>query len=265
MKIDHVDEVINEVGNGCTDPLYCTIDDGKRVIFKMYNNPEGNKVLVNEFVCLLIAKRLNLPTPDGGIAIIDENTNISCDIKNINIQNGLGFYSERLDNVTPGLEGQAKVIQKFCVNHDDFIPIILFDHLIYNGDRNNGNVLWNLKNKKIYIIDNSHCFYLGSLWDSIQLERCINDNDFRHTTVMENNKYIYDIFINIYNLNKNNLYNTAERFKTLIDDRFLDKIFMDIPEQWNIRKTDLNMLQKYILYRRDNLKNMCDIILDYRR
>jgi hypothetical protein len=202
--------------------------------------------------------------PDGGLAIIDDTTTVSCQLTTLQNLNGIGFYSVRLNNVTPGLYNTSReFIQKYCVNSEDFIPIILFDHLVYNYDRNNGNALFDLKYKKLYIIDNSHCFYLGSIWDSIQLEKCIENEDFKHCKILENNKYFYNNLISIYDLERNKLYEKANLFKSIIKNEFLDEIFTKIPCEWGIESNDLETLKKYLKYRLSNLTQMCDIIFDY--
>lgn len=261
MEIAHIDEIKNEVGNGCTEPIFCSLHDGRDVIFKSYNNPEGRKILVNELICLRLAQKLNLPVPDGGLARIDDTSSVSCLLSNTQDLRGVGFYSVRLNNVTPGLYDMPReFIQKYCVNSQDFIPIILFDHLVYNNDRNNGNALFDFKSKKLYIIDNSHCFYLGSIWDSIQLERCITEEDFRHNKILANNKYFYNNLVGICDLDRNILYEKANLFKSLIKDDFLDEIFCEIPTEWGIGTNDLETLKKYIKYRLNSLIQMCDVI-----
>ena len=77
--VKHVDILYKPVGNGITSPLYGSIDN-EMYIIKTINGPEGNIVLVNEFVCYHIAKLLNLPIPDIELALIDETTNINAEV-----------------------------------------------------------------------------------------------------------------------------------------------------------------------------------------
>jgi len=70
----HVDKVLGKVGNGCTEPLNAILSSGQRVIIKPFNNIQGNLVLVNEYISYRLCKKLDLPIPEAGIAIIDNKT-----------------------------------------------------------------------------------------------------------------------------------------------------------------------------------------------
>lgn len=73
--IKEVSEVYERTESGATDPLIGVVDK-KQVIIKVSKNPYGPRVLINEFVCLELAKILELPICDGGICLINKNTNL---------------------------------------------------------------------------------------------------------------------------------------------------------------------------------------------
>lgn len=266
IMIYRVESILSKVGSGVTDPLNGMINNNHAII-KTINNDEGNRVLANEIVCYRIAKALNLPIPDGGICCIDKYTQIDQEVEFPKDRYGKGFYTYRLDRVT-NIVNSPLLISKYIRNKNDFLRIILFDHLIYNKDRHKGNLLMDIVNKgnnKIYIIDHSHVFNLGPLWDECQLSRMIKEEDYKSTEIMEYNEGVYYLLLQSINLSIDVLIKEAKDFKNMINDEFLQNAIKEIPEEWNIVKNDRIMLFNYIKYRLDNIENICEVIYNYVR
>lgn len=264
--VKKVNTILNRVGTGITDPLDGIIDD-KRVIIKTINNDEGNKVLINELVCYNIAKALNLPIPDGGICIIDDSTKLEQNITLSSERYGVGFYSNRLDKVT-NITNSPLLIKNYIINKEDFLKIILFDNLVYNKDRHKGNMLMDIgkqQGNKIHIIDHSHVFNIGSLWDRYQLARMMNENDYNSSEVMDYNKNIYDLLIQAIDFSYEALNQEVQNFKMLLNEQFLQNIINTIPEEWECDEIEKNMLLNYIIYRLKNIENISNVIYNYIR
>lgn len=111
---------------GSTEPKFAILEDGTQVITKLLNGPEGNLVLFNEWLCYRLAVILEIPMPKSGICIFDEMTEVQseelADFNNF----GKAFYSEYMPKVTkliPPIIGKMN-------NKEDFLKIILFDHVI---------------------------------------------------------------------------------------------------------------------------------------
>lgn len=81
-------------------------------------------------------------------------------------------------------------------NKEDFIKILLFDHLIFNTDRNPGNLLvqYYKKNITLQVIDHSHVFINQAIWDANCLHRAMEEKDYFSTRILEDNNYLYDMF-----------------------------------------------------------------------
>lgn len=58
-----------------TDPFEALIKQ-KYVYVKTFGSRWSNRILINEYICLELAKALGLTIPDGGICIINEKTDI---------------------------------------------------------------------------------------------------------------------------------------------------------------------------------------------
>lgn len=259
MQISRVDEIISYVGTGICRPYFAKIGD-TNVVLKTYNNIESNRVLANELVCYNIAKKLNLPIPDAGICIVDEKTKISKEISFSDECYGIGFYSTRINKATRATL-TSNIIQNYISNKADIIRIILFDHLIYNKDRHLSNILLDMsKDKKIYIIDHSHVFNIGCLWDCYQLQRFIDEEDYKSTEILGNNKESYEKFFEAIDIDYKLLYEHSKDFQSRLNRKYFSSIVNSLPDEWGISKTDKDKLVEYLCYRLNNLDYMCNMI-----
>lgn len=149
---------------GITKPKYAILDDGSQIVVKLSHGPEGNLVLFNEYLCYRLAILVDIPMPHCGVCIMDENTEIFD--SNIASSNNYGcaFYSTFMPKTTKLLSSIINLIK----NKDIFIKVLLFDHIIFNRDRNEGNLLVRFYKDNILlkVIDHTHVFINGAIWDS---------------------------------------------------------------------------------------------------
>ncbi|SHH76081.1 hypothetical protein SAMN02745135_01995 [Caloranaerobacter azorensis DSM 13643] len=259
MDYVHVDKILFPVGNGSTEPLYAFLSNSEYAVIKIFNNTEGNLALVNEYICYKLAKILKLPIPDAGIAYIDNNTEVSANVSITSENYGPCYFSKRLDKV---VIVNCSVI-KFISNKQDFYRVLLFDHLIYNKDRNVGNLLVSLKSDdhRFYAIDHTHVFKNECIWDGNSLLRGIEDNDYKDTNIIDSNKEVYNYFFQSMFINERVLLETCTDFKSRLTKSLLYDIISDIPKQWNVNSSDLNILVEYLTYRLFHLEDICEVIL----
>lgn len=250
-----------------TEPFQAKIGE-QYVYVKTFNCRWSNKILINEYVCLELAKALNLPIPNGGFCLIDEETNIDDVIDDIDYMeniNGLAFYSEKIHKASPNIKSIS--VANSIVNKNEINSIILFDHLIYNVDRHDGNLLLkyscDIEGFRMYIIDHSHVFNLKYEWNVEGLNKLI-DNDYMDKRILDlNYKEVYKCFFELGILNYESLNIAANKFKNIITESLLDDIFINIPKEWISDLEDLIKLKEYILYRLKNIDYMIDMILNY--
>jgi hypothetical protein len=268
VELIHIDNLLYPIGNGVTVPILAD-SRGVNYVIKTYNNSQGNKILVNELLCYLIAKELELPIPNAKIGIIDNFTAIDNNVNDIvdfdNSCYGPCFCSQYLGNA---FNVSSHKMLSLCDNYQKIIcKIMLFDHLIYNKDRNKGNLLINSENKKreIYIIDHSHTFNLESIWSSASLEQKIDDKDFEDEWIMRNNGYLYGMFKSACKIDMILLKETVDFFKMKLSCDFFDKIIEEIPELWENNKSELIGVSKYLKYRLKNIDYYINLIcnIDY--
>lgn len=251
-----------------TDPFQAIMET-KHVYVKTFGSRWTNRILINEFICLRIAQAVGLTIPNGGICIINGNTDTDDVIDDIGYDEfieGIAFYSEKIDSVNPSIKSINVV--KNMVNKDEINYIILFDHLIYNIDRHKGNLLINYKNNSdgfiMYIIDHSHVFNLQHNWTSSGLQQLISNEDYKDKEILDlNYKEVYKYFYELGILNEKMLKVAAVNFKKIVTRELLNDIFEDIPKQWISNIEDLEKLKEYLLYRMNNIDYIVDMILNY--
>lgn len=246
---------------GSTEPKFAVLEDGTSVIVKLMNGPEGNLVLFNEYLCYKLALLLDIKMPHSGICMMSDKAEIQVEGIASEENFGKAFYSTYLNKVTKLLPTIILRIQ----NKEDFIKILLFDHIIFNTDRNPGNLLVSFYKNDISlkVIDHTHVFINQAIWDTFCLERAIKENDLLDTKVLKYNEYLYKMFFNNMTVSKELLEEEAEKFKNKINKDVLAEIIENIPEEWKPTQRDIDSLIKYIMYRVENLDVIISTIMSY--
>lgn len=247
------------------------MDNGKTAVVKHPNNVEGNLILLNEYISFKIAKALSIKTPDCGLCILNEKSSFGSEYSNqlttdkyaIKItpeHYGVCFYSEFIPYIFPFKPAALKTL----LNIEDFQKMILFDHIIYNKDRHEGNILIDLKNKVFYAIDHSHVFKNQSLWDHIAFEQGIKECDYKDKIIVQYNSDTYIPIWQAQSFDLNLAQTQANEFQTILTPQLIGDIINQIPEEWKnyASKKDLHALAEYLNYRINNLQEIVNIIFE---
>lgn len=260
IEYKHIKIVQKDIGTGTTNPKFAVLDNDEQVIIKLYNGIQGNLVLFNEYICYRLARLLKINMPISGICYVDNSTELlNNDVKEENF--GYGFYSTYLGKAAIIFETIIPLIE----NKEEFFTMLLFDHVIFNTDRNWGNLLVQYYKNKILlnIIDHTHVFINQSIWDSQCLERGIEENDYISTQILEENQYLYDMFFRNLGYNKEKVKQLVLYFKEIITYDKLNQIIQEVPSSWLPTNKDVNTLIKYILYRIEHLDDIRTMIENY--
>ena len=246
---------------GSTEPKFAILEDGTQIVTKLFNGPEGNLVLFNEYLCYRLAILLDIPMPRAGVCILDSTSEIQD--KELATPNNYGkaFFSYYMPKVTKLL---PTIISKMR-NKEDFVKILLFDHIIFNTDRNPGNLLVRFckDDVSLKVIDHTHVFINQTFWDASCLKRAMEENDLLDTKVLEYNAYLYGMFFQNFSVTKEMLKKESLVFKSRIKRDIILGIVDVIPEEWKPKQKDIDELVNYILYRVDNLDVIISTILTY--
>ena len=239
--------------NGITEPKLAMTDNNTSVIVKTINGPEGSLVLFNEYFCYRLATRLNIPMPASGVCLIDQDTVIHNNCVTPE-QYGYGFYSTYLKAAT-----LVETIIPLMKNKEDFFKLLLFDHVIFNTDRNPGN-----KNDiTLKVIDHSHVFINQAIWDANCLKRGIAEKDYLSTRVLTDNNYLYSMFFHNMSITEECFKELKVDFQSKITKDVLCSTISDIPVEWRPLSHDIDALIEYILYRVEHLDNILSTIMNY--
>lgn len=263
--ICRVDELNGYIGNGCTDPMTAMLmvkQDQFIGVVKLKNNAQTVLSIVNEWISYNLACNLKILMPESGIAIVDGNTKLFEDGVVTKEDYGSCFYSRYVEKAVP----LNYSIMKYIKNKDAYEKVILFDHLIYNTDRNIGNMLFKhgKSGKLMYMIDHTHVFKNATIWDRHCLRHGIKDNDYKDELILETNTGIYDLFFSDKIITEESLKEQAHVFQNTMDREMLNVIIQSIPKDWNVDESDLNVLTEYLLYRNDHLIDMCEMIMSFK-
>ena len=259
IQFKHIRIVQNNIGNGITEPKIASDDNNTQLIIKTYHGPEGERVLFNEYLCYRLAILVDIPMPESGICLIDKDTIIYNDCVNEK-QYGYGFYSTYVKSVP--LMG---TIIPLLNNKDVFYKLLLFDHIIFNADRNRGNLLvqYYKKDISLWVIDHSHVFINQAVWDANCLIRAMEEKDYYSTRILDDNSFIYEMFFQNMFVKKGDFERIKELFKNRITENRIVQYINDMPKEWLPPQKDMEALLRYILYRIDHIDDICITILNY--
>lgn len=246
---------------GSTEPKFAILEDGTQAVVKLFNGPEGNLVLFNEYLCYRLALLLDIPMPNSGICFFNEKTDIQDEIIANSNNYGKAFYSTYMPKTTKLL---SSIVGRISNKHD-FVKMLLFDHIIFNSDRNPGNLLVSFYKNDISlkVIDHTHVFINQTFWNSSCLEQAMKDNDLLDTKVLENNKYLYDMFFHSISVTKDVLAQESLDFKNKLTYGIISELIKTVPEEWSPKQEDMDSLVKYLMYRIENLDVIISTIITY--
>ena len=225
--------------------------------------------LINEYLSFKIAEKLNLNVPRCGLCILNEDVLVPENVAQSQFapktENcGVSFFSEYITRTTPVRLGLVPKLK----NKEEFFKMVLFDHLIYNKDRNPGNILIKVQSGfTLYLIDHSHVFKNQCIWDQYTFLQGIRDRDYLDLTILEYNDDVYGMFWKQLGFDEQLAKSVAVAFKDILKPEAVSNILGQLPPEWSniISKQDYLALEKYINYRASHLLDMVMVIAEERR
>lgn len=245
-----------KIGIGTTDPVLMGCQNGHYIV-KSANNVHGPRVLVNEFVCYKLAKLLELPIPNAALIHINDGIiNSSKVLKGLGVQPGIHFGSSFVQRANTNLQPP---LLKLAQNKEDIPSIILFDQIIFNDDRtkNKGNLMFDLKQKKIIIIDHSHVFKLGAIWNCHQLELI---NEEAPQLINDFHGHNYKVLLEY--VNGNNPFHKIVNKLQSLSRKDIEWCCEGIPDSWLLSSIDKESLIEFIWYRINIVDQILELIKD---
>lgn len=257
-----VTQLFDIISQGATMPIRCSLENGMTAVVKYMRNPYGQRVLINELVGTCIADELGLIIPEFGICNISEsviestNTNEEIDTTN----SGYGFFSNSYSTAIPLVPYLLPDVQ---VKQTELL--MLFDNIVNNCDRHDGNILLEVKSPpRLLFIDNSHILFHER---TIDIQKELSPSSILSTKVMESNRDIYDNLCYRVGYSEETLISEATRIQSTLSETILGNIKHLIPDCW-IQSTGqeyINNMFLVIQHRLAALTDICKIIIRERR
>lgn len=254
-------QVYGPIRNGSTEPFYAGLEGGdvRDALIKTKGNPQGVLALANEVVAYRLAVEAGIPMPTSGVAAIDAETDSQGLLTDADL--GSCFYSQWIDKATIALPSSFSSVSDSLL----FCKIILFDHLIYNKDRNLGNLLVTMRKgrKKLYVIDHTHVFKNQTIWDASCLRRGMAESDYLDIEIMEMNRYRG--FTENAQISIDALRDASLVFRERYTSQLINEAIAGIPNDWAISRMNLEALGEYLMYRVKHIDDICVLVDEWIR
>lgn len=267
-KIDdilEVEEIQGVLAKGTTEPVRCRLENGLNVVVKYMRNRFGQQVLVNELIGSSIADLLGVTVPEYGICNLSEevifNTNEN---EEISIQNaGLAFFTKDYSSSTPLVRSMLALAE-----NKETEKIILFDHIVNNADRHDGNLILDIKKSvTLYVIDNSHIVArnIEDTLDILQAE--LEEESIFSNRILEKNKDVYELLCTGIGYSEERMLKEAERIKEILTSTKILEIKNTIPEIWTnfVGDDRINIIFEIINKRIFSICDIAEMIIRERR
>jgi hypothetical protein len=248
-------------GGAQSQLLRCS--DGEYYVVKFQNNPQGLRILANELLAGILAKRLGLPVPECAVVKVSaelirhsEELVIQLQRCRVPCRSGLCFGSRYPKNPAANQtcllevhdllpEGQFRAL----TNISDFVGMLVFDKWVGNTDDRQSVFFRNKRESQFtaLMIDNGFCFN-GQEWNFPDAPRrgiCTR-------------QFVYENIRGIEAFDK-----WISRLEHEIDESVLRSAFEAIPPEWYERdEHSLLQLIKLLDYRRMKIRDLlCATIL----
>lgn len=237
-------EIKGKIKNGSTIPYIVRCSDEKIYVVKFPGNIQGKKALVNEFVASKLCEYLKLPIFNYNLIKVKKEDYMKTMELDMELLEGTAFGTVYNENAFTILN--AGMISR-TINRNDAVKVLIFDLLIGNYDRNKGNLMIDSVTKKLYMIDHSHIFGIGTIWDSYQLPRLTNEM----FDVEKLHPFNYFNIVNSFKIDDEfqvELYEFVQRVKS-IKRVEIEKIIKEIPNDWDLSSKEKQLLVEYIYER----------------
>ncbi|MDR7001851.1 HipA family kinase [Neobacillus niacini] len=221
---------------GFSKPQLFLMSDGKEYLVKFKENPQGTRVLVNDWVVGRLAQLLGLPVAPFELTYFSKyDFKKFSDLYRYGFKPGHQFASKLLKDCTGLWEPRSN---EKIVNIDTLPGIIVFDYWVNNTDRDTGNVLLEKLSDHtnyLHLIDHGLCFpgYANSIEMLKQVPRNLL-NQAAHTWAVSQIE------------NPKSLLKFTEKVLALPSEKILS-VINTIPDDWDVSSSEKKALYQYLL------------------
>lgn len=226
-------DYLGPAGRKGSKPQRFRCNDGYAYVVKLINNPQGTRILANEFVVGKIALAIGAPCPPVDIVNVSKSliNEVNLDVSE-NFKPGPQFASLEITNTGSALAHSDYELMKKTTNLSYWPSVIVLDTLTRNDDRNEKHVLIStsgLGESRFWAIDHGQSLGFTSGWASLPSSDVTIMGIYRHLV------YGKDPFTQTFN-----------RLR-LLRRITLEKILADVPSNmWEVSDRDKDHLLTYL-------------------
>ena len=255
LDVVEISEVKEE---GITCPIVCRLQNGIQAVVKYMYNRFGMSVLINEWIGGNIASKLGLTIPEFGLCSISEEVILNFEENDeIDANNaGIGFYSVIIPNSVPVNYGMLSLVSNKLAE-----KMYLFDYIVNNHDRHNGNLLIDLSGDvRMVCIDNSHILfsclpYANESWETKLTKICEVDSFYE-----EYNSDFYKMVRNACGFDIAKFKMEVNDAKDTLNEAVFDSIISEIPSEWIKDENSLDCISRALKFRLDHIDDLVELI-----
>lgn len=234
-----------------SQPQIIFMSNGKEYLVKFKNNPQGNRMLMSEYVGTMLTQILGLPTIPFEIVYLPKEFITENKLHCFNFEHGNQFASLFIENCS-GLWFKPKKEQ--VKNREMLAGIVVFDLWLGNEDRDASNILLQPSpgpNYYIHMIDHGSCYpsknsllekinYPNKLKLSVVHNWCISMLDDK-----EELTYYHDKIVNFNNdLIRELIYSIPDDWE--ISNKEKKEFYTDIVEAKQVLPKVVEMIKGYV-------------------
>lgn len=228
-------EVVNHLSripNGITRPSRVQGNDGSVYVMKHIHENCSGKVLFNELIAYRLGILLDIPMPKCEVGILTSEVIEKTDtLIDLGAKNGTCFLSSYL----AGTAKISPILARNIINHNDIAKILVFDQIILNNDRakNDGNLYYDKKEKRLLAIDHSHIFMNGEIWSVYELQQLKNKSPVLVKNLLGRNYKVFSMY-----LTGHSCFYTIKNKVQETSPQKIKYIFDEIPDDWEITEAE---------------------------
>ena len=241
---------LGEHDSGASRPQRFSVDGVGQCLVKFFQNPQGPRLLVNEFIGYSLADALGVAHPPAGVveveaALLPHNGRLELPetqhLAACTFEAGLHFYSQYLSPVDRVAPDDFRRLS--TQNAGLFAGAVLLDFILNNWDRSPGNmnlILYRQGNtQQLRVIDFGHAFGGGELWEIGNL------SDASLPPLAEPLPYAGVLEPYLSTLTERDFAPFLERLSAL-DEEALKEILTALPNEWSITDRERPALLNYL-------------------
>lgn len=240
---------------GMNNPMRVQCSNSEQYIMKCINRSTNGKALFNELVAARFASIIGVPTPDFTIGTLDQALiNKNENLLDYGFKPGKCFLSKFVNGTAYGIN---PIVAKQMKNIDIVPNIIFFDAILMNSDRaaNRGNWFW-VRGSNLIALDHTNIFRIAQIWDKFSLKK---DQKVPPFIIPQLYDESYSILANAYKNKKSNIHHPFSplvRKLSKINNADVNKIFINIPSEWDITNDDLNAAKGFLSFQLMHIKDL---------